>query len=154
MYRRDTTPFSIGFYQTRYWNTACAFAFSENESRFQEAKHAYIREFYESTGLTEANFLRPLAKLCVRDAGRTPKKITAISIYLSIYLSTYLSIIFIHPSVHPVRPSIHPSVHLPRHHWIHSVHCIYPSMYLSIYRSIYLIIYHSIIDSFIHSVSP
>ena len=33
--------------------------------------------FYESTGLTEANFLRPLAKLCVQDAGRTPKKITA-----------------------------------------------------------------------------
>ena len=33
--------------------------------------------FYESTGLTEANFLRPLAKLCVQDAGGTPKKITA-----------------------------------------------------------------------------
>ena len=32
--------------------------------------------FYESMGLTEANFLRPLAKLCVQDAGRTPKKIT------------------------------------------------------------------------------
>ena len=32
--------------------------------------------FYESTGLTEANFLRPLAKLCVQDAGRTPKNIT------------------------------------------------------------------------------
>ena len=32
--------------------------------------------FYESTGLTEANFLRPLVKLCVQDAGRTPKKIT------------------------------------------------------------------------------
>ena len=62
------TPFSICFYQTRYWNTACAFAFSENESRFQEVKRAYIREFYESTGLTEANFLRPLAKLCVQDA--------------------------------------------------------------------------------------
>ena len=24
--------------------------------------------FYESTGLTEANFLRPLAKLCIQDA--------------------------------------------------------------------------------------
>ena len=36
----------------------------------------YIREFYESTGLTEANFLRLLAKLCVQDAGCTPKKIT------------------------------------------------------------------------------
>ena len=32
--------------------------------------------FYESTGLTKANFLRPLAKLCVQEAGRTPKKIT------------------------------------------------------------------------------
>ena len=77
MYRRDTTPFSIGFYQILYWNTACAFAFSENESRFQEAKRMYIREFYESTGLTEANVLRPLAKLCVQDAGCMPKKITA-----------------------------------------------------------------------------
>ena len=51
-----------------YSKTACAFTFSENESRFQEAKRLYIREFYESTGLAEANFLRPLAKLCVQDA--------------------------------------------------------------------------------------
>ena len=41
--------------------------------------------FYESTGLTEANFLHPLAKLCVQDAGRTPKKIT-VYIYIYIYL--------------------------------------------------------------------
>ena len=67
-------PSSIGFYQILYWNTVCAFAFLENESRFQEAKHMYIWEFYESMGLTEANFLHPLAKLCVQDAGRMPKK--------------------------------------------------------------------------------
>ena len=39
----------------------------------------YIRDFFfESTGLTEANFLRPLAKLCVQDAGGMPKKITGL----------------------------------------------------------------------------
>ena len=70
------TPFSIGFYQILYWNTACVFAFSENESRFQEAKRTYLWEFYESMGLTEANFLSPLAKLCVQDAGSMSKKIT------------------------------------------------------------------------------
>ena len=36
--------------------------------------------FYESTGLTVANFLRPQAKLCVQDAARTPKKITGIDV--------------------------------------------------------------------------
>ena len=77
MYRRDTTPFSIGFYQILYTETPLAHSlFSKNESRLQEAKRTSIREFYEPTGLTEANFLRPLAKLCVQDTGRTPKKIT------------------------------------------------------------------------------
>ena len=46
--------------------------------------------FYESTGLTEANFLHPLAKLCVQDAGRTPKKITALVISNSKGLSEIL----------------------------------------------------------------
>ena len=45
VYRRDTTPFSTGFYQILYWNTACAFAFSKNESWLQEAKRTYIRDF-------------------------------------------------------------------------------------------------------------
>ena len=44
---------------------------------FKKQKVRTFEIFYESTGLTEANFLRPLAKLCVQDAGRTPKKITA-----------------------------------------------------------------------------
>ena len=44
---------------------------------FKKQNVRTFETFYESTGLTEANFLRPLAKLCVQDAGRTPKKITA-----------------------------------------------------------------------------
>ena len=35
----------------------------------------YIQDFLLVHGI-EANFLHPLAKLCVQDAGRTPKKIT------------------------------------------------------------------------------
>ena len=46
--------------------------------------------FYESTGLTEANFLRPLAKLCVQDAGRTPKKITGLNTQMPPKLSVAL----------------------------------------------------------------
>ena len=36
MYRRDTTPFSIGFYHSRYWNTTCAFAFPKMEVDFKK----------------------------------------------------------------------------------------------------------------------
>ena len=43
---------------------------------FKKQNVRTLEIFYESTGLTEAIFLRPLAKLCVQDAGRTPKKIT------------------------------------------------------------------------------
>ena len=67
-------PFSTGFYQILYGNTACAFAFPKMKVDFKKQNVHTFEIFYESMGLTEANFLRPLAKLCVQDAGRTPKK--------------------------------------------------------------------------------
>ena len=45
---------------------------------FKKQNVRTFKIFFESTGLTEANFLRPLAKLCIQDTGRTPKKITAL----------------------------------------------------------------------------
>ena len=48
-------------------------------------KKQNVRTFeilYESRGLTKTNFLRPLTKLCVPDAGRTPKKITGCGILI------------------------------------------------------------------------
>ena len=75
MYRRDTTPFSTGFYQILYETPLAHSLFPEMKDFKKQNVHTF-EIFYESTGLTEANFLRPLAKLCVQDAGRMPKKIT------------------------------------------------------------------------------
>ena len=43
---------------------------------FKKQNERTFEIFCESKGLSEANFLRPLAKLCVQGAGRTLKKIT------------------------------------------------------------------------------
>ena len=82
MYPRDTTPFSTGFYQILYETPLVHSLFPKMKVDFKKQNVRTLEIFYESTGLTEANFLRPLAKLCVQDAGRTPKKITAIIFFL------------------------------------------------------------------------
>ena len=50
--------------------------FPEMKVDFKKQNVRTFKIFYESMGLPEANFLRPLAKLCVQDAGHMPKKIT------------------------------------------------------------------------------
>ena len=76
MYRRDTTPFSTCFYQILYETLLAHSLFPKMKVDFKKQNVRTFEIFCESTGLTETNFLRPLAKLCVQDAGRTPKKIT------------------------------------------------------------------------------
>ena len=76
MYRRDTTPFSTGFYQILYETPLAHSLFPKMKVDLRKQNVRTFENFYEFTGLTEANFLRPLAKLCVQDTGCTPKKIT------------------------------------------------------------------------------
>ena len=80
VYRRDTTPFGTGFYQILYETPLAHSLFPKMKVDFKKQNIRTFKIFYESTGLTEANFLHPLAKLCIQDAGRTPKKITDIFI--------------------------------------------------------------------------
>ena len=70
---------------------------------FQKQNVRTFEIFYESTGLTEDNFLRPLAKICVQDAGRTPKKITDHGGHLGFTIGTILAIFDL--QVTPMLPS-------------------------------------------------
>ena len=75
------------FYQILYWNTACALAFSKMKVDFKKQNVRTFEIFYESTGLTEDNFLRPLAKLCVQDARlkKSLYEVCNVCIWLSLF---------------------------------------------------------------------
>ena len=56
VYRRDTTPFSTGFYQTLYETLLGHSLFPKMKVDFKKQIVHTFEIFYESTGLTEANF--------------------------------------------------------------------------------------------------